>query len=135
MSLFPHAVVSGDGTNHSLTFSNSEFINNECSGGGGAVFIGFLSTSIGTPTKIEFDSCRFIGNRALSSGGVLVIRTQGEKQGSYGFVVFRSSNFSSNVGTGEGGAIVFGSLQKVQTRRLFHNSIIENWYSLAYNDI
>lgn len=122
-----HVVVSGDSTNHSLTFSNSEFLNNECSGGGGATFIGFLSTSIDTPTEIEYNNCKFVGNQALSSGGVLIVRTQGERKGSYGFVVFRSSQFSDNIGRGEGAAIVFGSLQKVQTRRLYHNSIIENW--------
>ena len=122
-------VVSGQGTNHYVTFSNSKFINNKCNGGGGAVFLGYISTNLeGTPTVTEFNSVDFVGNTALSSGGVLVIQTQSEGNGN--FAVFRSCNFTSNNGIGEGAAIVFGSLQKVQTRRFFHNSIIQDWLVL-----
>ena len=123
--------MSGNGTNHSVVFSNTKFLINRSDGGGGAVFIGYISTNLnGTPTITEFKDTLFDGNEALSSGGVLVIQTQKEGNGNY--AIFTSCNFSSNVGNGEGAAIVFGSLQKVQTRRVFRNSIIENW--LAENN-
>ncbi len=90
------------------------------------MFIGYINTNLqGTPTITEFNNVLFHGNSGFSSGGVLVIQTQSLGNGN--FAIFRSCNFTNNVGIGEGAAIVFGSLQKVSTRRLFHNSIIDDW--------
>ena len=119
-------VIDGEGTNHSVIFSNTKFIRNKSDGGGGSMFIGYISTNRrGAPTVTEYNNVLFDSNQALSSGAVLVLQTQSEGNGNY--AIFRSCNFTNNTGLGEGAAIVFGSLEKVQTRRLFNNSIIDNW--------
>ena len=118
-------VVIGKETDHSITILRTKFILNK-SKGGGAVFIGYISTNVhGIPTKTEFINVLFDRNSAFSSGGVLVAQTQ--SLGNKNYAVFRSCNFTDNFARGEGAAIVFGSLHRVQTRRSFHSSIIDNW--------
>ena len=119
--------IDGQGTNHSIFVIDSAFIQNNCTGGGGGILIGYNNANLnGVPSLVEVRDCLFDRNIADSSGGALV--GQAHNLGSGNYAIFRRCNFTMNIGISEGSALVFGSLFNVQARRKFYASVIDGWY-------
>ena len=119
--------IDGQGTNHSIFVTDSAFIQNNCTGGGGGILIGYANANLnGIPSLVEVRDCLFDRNIADSSGGALV--GQAHNLGSGNYAIFRRCNFTMNIGISEGSALVFGSLFNVQARRRFYASVVDGWY-------
>lgn len=121
-----YIILDGKQTAHFVKFSNSYFILNNCSnGGGGGVFLGYVRLHrYSVPSVFEFTDSVFEQNIAKTGGGILTLQTR--VNGGNDYTIVRRSNFTKNNST-HGSAITFGSLFNVQTSLSSVPSVIEDW--------
>jgi predicted outer membrane repeat protein len=112
-------------TTHSIKFIRNDFFNNKCSGGGGAVLLGFFKKfSDDIPTQVLFDGCSFHGNSASSGAGLLSVKVR--INGGRDYTVVSNCTFTNNNST-RGSALVFGSLfDTVQSDIDLFTSLVQN---------
>ena len=117
--------LDGSNTTHSMVVSNTQFIENKCSeGGGGAVLLGYFKRKADSdPSVFTFSDCNFVNNSGRSGGGILAIQTR--VNGSHDYMIVRRSNFTQNKAK-QGSAIVFGSLYNVKSQGLIQPSQLED---------